>query len=101
MALVVFTIFGQGRLHQWTYLVTDKAGYRYLLDERSVRQEEDAACTFLLKRENAQGSLQSRFRLNFRACTLQKGREEPQLIVPGTVAEDLRKEMLRRRGAHP
>lgn len=96
MALVVFTIFGQGRQHQWSYLVTDSEGYKYLLDERSVRQVAPAAYAFLLQRRGPDGNLQSRFQLDLKACTLQKQGEEPQLIRPGTVAETLRVELARR-----
>lgn len=92
----MFTIFGQGRQHQWSYLVTDNEGYRYLLDERSVRQVAPSTYAFLLQRRGKDGDLQSRFTLDLKACTLQKQGEEPQLIRPGTVAERLRVELSRR-----
>jgi len=97
VALVVFTIFGQGRQHQWSYLVTDKEGYKYLLDERSVREVAPSTYAFLLQRRAADGgTLQSRFRLDLKACTLQKQGEEPLAIRPGTVADTLRVELAKR-----
>jgi hypothetical protein len=74
-------------------VVTDTDGYRYLLDERSLRRPEPNVCTFLLKRIGPRETLQDKFRLDFQACTLQKGSGQPELIRPGTVADTLRREL--------
>ncbi len=92
----MFTIFGQGRQHQWSYLTTDKERHKYFLDDRSVRQVAPAVYSFLLQRRGNDGTRQSRFKLDLKACTLQKDGEEPLLIRPGTVAEELRQALARR-----
>lgn len=92
----MFTIFGQGRQHQWSYVIEDKEHRRYFLDERSVRQVAPATYSMLVQMRGPGGTFQSRFTLDMQRCTLQKENQEPLPVRPGTVAEDLRQALARR-----
>ena len=87
--LILFTIFGGGRIYGWAQVCQDKEGWLYEVNTRRLHQNSDGVYELRMRVSREGHSFQQDWTLDVKNRVLSTDGEPPQQITSGSVASQV------------